>query len=374
MILKIILPIFLLIIFFTGCAPKIEQKAHISKANLQKVSWEELNGFNSDDINISLDVFKKGCTKSIKNKNLKEVCELSQKIKDPKEFFTKNFIPFKLIGDNGEKQGLITGYYEPILNGSLKKTDIYKYAIYQTPKDLLTIDLSNIYPELKNYRLRGKLVGNRVIPYESRQDIEKENSLIPICYVDNKVDLFFLHIQGSGKVKLEDGTIINVGYANQNGRVYYAIGKKLIEEGHIKKEDISLQSIKKYFEKNPNRIDEILNLNESYIFFHRSKKQATGSLGVELVANRNLAVDRNYIPLGFPVFIDTTDPIKNNPIRQLMVAADTGGAIKGEIRADFFFGNGDRAKELAGKMKQKGSLYILIPTKKIKQDQKEGSK
>ena len=374
MILKIILSIFSLIIFFTGCAPKIEQKPHISKANLQKVSWEELNGFKSDDINISLDVFKKGCTKSIKNKNLKEVCELSQKIKDPKEFFTKNFIPFKLIGDNGEKQGLITGYYEPILNGSLKKTDIYKYAIYQTPKDLLTIDLSNIYPELKNYRLRGKLVGNRVIPYESRQDIEKENSLTPICYVDNKVDLFFLHIQGSGKVKLEDGTIINVGYANQNGRVYYAIGKKLIEEGHIKKENISLQSIKKYFEKNPNRVDEILNLNESYIFFHRSKKQATGSLGVELVANRNLAVDREYIPLGFPVFIDTTEPIKNNPIRQLMVAADTGGAIKGEIRADFFFGNGDRAKELAGKMKQKGSLYILIPTKKIKQDQKQGSK
>ena len=131
--------------------------------------------------------------------------------------------------------------------------------------------------------------------------------------------------------------------------------------GAIKREDISLQTIKQWLEANPDKIDEILNLNDSYVFFHKSKKGATGSLGVPLVAFRNLAVDRNYIPLGYPVFIDTTNPINNKKIQNLTIAADTGGAIKGDIRADFFFGFGEEAKQLAGNMKQKGKLYILLP-------------
>ncbi len=350
-------------LLFTGCATKIEQKPHLSKANLQEVSWDDMEGFENDNLDLSLEVFKKACTKSQRYDTLKDICIKANQldISNPKKFFTEYFTPYKLLDNNNDQEGLITGYYEPILNGSLVKNNTYKYPIFKTPNDLLTVDFSSLYPELKNYKLRGKLIGNRVVPYDSREEIESKNGLEPICYVDDKIDLFFLHIQGSGKVKLQDGTIINVGYAQQNGRGYYPIGRKLIEEGFIAQEDMSLQSIKKWLKENPSKMDELLNLNESYIFFTKSDKTATGSLGVPLVANRNLAVDRSYIPLGFPVFIDTTNPLDETPIQQLMVAADTGGAIKGEIRADFFFGNGKQAEKLAGIMKQKGSLYILIP-------------
>lgn len=351
-------------LLYYSCCPKIyEKKQHITKADLEKYTWDNIEGFYKDNLRIALEVFKKDCERSKRYTALKEVCEESFKAVNPEEFFTSNFTPYKLIGENKEEQGLITGYYEPLLHGSLTKTNKYKYPIYKTPKDLLVVDLGSVYPDLKKYRLRGKISGNKVIPYDSRESIEKKdgNGFEAICYVDDKIDLFFLQIQGSGKVKLEDGTILNIGYAQQNGRAYYAIGRKLIEEGYIKKENISLQSIKKWLSENPQRMDEILNLNESYIFFRQSSKTATGSLGTQLTANRNLAVDRKFIPLGFPVFINTTDPIENKPINRLMVAADTGGAIKGEIRADFFFGNGKTAEELAGKMKQKGSLYILIP-------------
>ncbi len=350
------------IMLYTTCCEKVyTKKEEISKANLYKVSWEDIEGFSEDDLDTALDVFQKDCKRAIRYENLKEVCERSFDAGDAQNFFTENFTPYQLIGDEKEEEGLITGYYEPLLKGSLTPTDRYRYPLYKTPDDLLIIDIDDVYTSLKGYRLRGKIKGNRVVPYDSREEIEKRNDLKAICYVDNKVDLFFLQIQGSGKVQLEEGTILNVGYAGQNGRKYYAVGRELVKRGYIPKEDISLQSIKKWLEENPSKMDEILNLNESYIFFRQSPKAATGSLGSELTANRNLAVDRNYIPLGFPVFINTTDPVTNKKINSLTVAADTGGAIKGEIRADFFFGFGDRAKELAGKMKQKGKLYLFIP-------------
>lgn len=353
----------LVLLFITGCATNIEQKPYITKANLQKVSWTKLNGFKNDNLDLSFEVFKKACTKSIRYKNLKDICRKANQLtmQNGKKFFTKYFTPYKLLGKNNTQEGLITGYYEPILQGSLIKTKKYKYPIYKTPKDLLTVDFSSVYPELKNYNLRGKLVGNKVIPYDSRKEMRSKKNLEVICYVNNKIDLFFLHIQGSGIIKLQNGTVINVGYAQQNGRKYYSIGRKLIEDGYIAKKDMSLQAIRKWLQKNPKKMDDLLNLNKSYIFFRQNDKPATGSLGVPLVANRNLAVDKRYIPLGFPVFIKTTNPLTQAPMRQLMIAADTGGAIKGEIRADLFFGNGEKAEKLAGMMKQKGILYILIP-------------
>lgn len=361
---------FLAISLFTGCSPKIVQKQEISQAKIQEAQWDDLEGFEEDNLKVALEVFRKDCVASYKNKNLKDIClkaNDSNLTKDAKAFFTSNFTPYKLIGKDKKETGLITGYYEPALRGSLYPTKEFKYPIYEVPSDLVTIKLASAYPELKKYRLRGKLVkGNVVIPYMTREEIEKRSNrynraLKPICYVANKVDLFFLHIQGSGKINLPDGNILYVGYAQQNGRPYYSIGRKLIEDGYLKKEEVSLQSIKKWLKENPARVDEILNLNQSYVFFKRNMQGATGSLGIELVANRNLAVDTNYIPLGFPVFLSTTNPITKKPINQLMVAADTGGAIKGDIRADYFFGSNLDAEELAGKMKQQGMLYMLIP-------------
>jgi membrane-bound lytic murein transglycosylase A len=373
--IKTILFPFVLLVIFAGCSAKIEQYNNISKATMQKVDWDMVDGFDTDDLTLALNVFKKDCQVSKKYENLKEICKKANSIDiaDAKDFFQINFTPFKLIGNNKQDQGLITGYYEPLLNGSLYKTKRYKYPIYAVPTNLLTIDLSNTYPELSRYNLRGKLQKNKVIPYDTRQqindtDYRDSRYLKPICFVDDKIDLFFLHIQGSGKVKLPNGKILNIAYGQQNGRKYYSIGKELIKIGALKKDEVSLQSIKQWLVDNPDRVDEILNSNNSYLFFQKSQKGATGSLGTELTPNRNLAVDKRYIPLGFLVFVNTTNPITKKPINQLMVAADTGGAIKGKIRADFFFGYGENALKLAGNMKQLGKLYMLIPNNKIKED------
>lgn len=362
--MKYIITIVAIILFFTACEKRqIETKKEISKALFEKTSFSELEGFSQDNLDLALEVFQKDCKARRVHSQLKDVCKKSLEYTSGRNFYEENFEPYKLLNKNKIDNGLITGYYEPILNGSLEKTEKFQYPIYGLPKDLVIVNLGSIYPELKKYRLRGKLKGNRVIPYDTREqfDIKEHKDIEAICYVDSKVDRFFLEIQGSGKVKLQDGTIINVGYAGQNGRPYYPIGRKLIELGEVKKEDMSLQAIAKWCEQNPTKVDKLLNLNQSKVFFRLSKHTATGSLGVPLVAKRNLAVDRKFIPLGFPVFINTTHPITNEKIDSLMVAADTGGAIKGDIRADFFWGNGKEAKLNAGKMAQKGKLTILIP-------------
>tara|TARA_B110000046_G_scaffold183384_1_gene219413 strand:+ start:2722 stop:3858 length:1137 start_codon:yes stop_codon:yes gene_type:complete len=375
--LKIFVFLLIPIILFAGCSSKIEQKANISKANLKITDWDDLDGFETDNLTKALKVFSKDCLASKTDSRLKDVCLKAENpinIENPKEFFKNNFKPYQLISDENEQTGLITGYYEPLLQGSYNKTKRFQYPLYSVPSNLITVSLSKAYPSLSDYTLRGKLEGNKIIPYDTREELEHidyrtDKHLNPICFVDDKIDLFFLQIQGSGKVQLRNGELINVGYGAQNGHKYYSIGRKLIETGAIKKEDISLQSIKKWLIANPSKVDEVLNLNKSYIFFHNSIKTATGSLGTQLTANRNIAVDRRNIPLGFPVFINTSNPITEEPINQLMVAADTGGAIKGKIRADFFFGNGDKARELAGKMKQNGRLYILLPNKeKVNKD------
>ncbi len=364
----LITSILFVITLFTGCSlkepAKLETLAEISQAKLKKINIKDIEGFYEDNLLLAFDVFKKDCKRSQRYKLFKNICQKAQTFTNASEFFTTNFHAYELHNENGTNKGLITGYYEPLLNGSRIKSEKYKYPIYKVPNDMYTIDLSTLYPELKKYRLRGKIKGNKIIPYDDREIINSRNDLEAICYVDDKIDLFFLQIQGSGKVKLDTGETINVGYANQNGHKYFAIGRALLKEGVLTKTGASLQGIKKYLRENPNRIDEVLNKNKSYIFFTENKKSATGALGTQLVANRNLAVDRRYIPLGMPVFINTKNSVTHKKINNLMIAADVGGAIKGEIRADFFFGNGEDAELYAGGMKAKGVLTILVPKNK----------
>ncbi len=373
--MKLVIYIFIITtLFFTGCTmkeevvvPKEEKivppPVKPTTENMKAVSFTEIEGFYKDDLNHALEVFKKDCKKSKKNELFTEVCEKAESEIDGKKFFTLYFQPYKLLDENSSDEGLITGYYEPLLYGSLKKTSRYKYPLYKTPKDMYIVDFTSIYPDLKTYKLRGKLVGNKVLPYDSREEIEKNPSkeLEPIVYVDNKVDVFLLHVQGSGKVLLDTGELINVGYAEQNGRKFKGIGMYMLNKGYITKDELSAQGMKKYLDKNPSKADEVLNQNESYVFFQKSNQGATGSLGTPLTAKRNIAVDRSVIPLGMPVFLNTTNPVDKKPINQLMVAADVGGAIKGKVRADFFWGFGDSAFDYAGRMKEKGKMYILMP-------------
>jgi len=262
---------------------------------------------------------------------------------------------------------LITGYYEPRLYGSRVKTARFRYPLYGVPDDLLTIDLSEVYPQLKDLRLRGRLQGKRIVPYYNRGQIDNGKAPLQgseLFWVDNAVDLFFLQIQGSGRIELPDGSLVKVGYAEQNGHPYNSIGKTLVEMGAFKIEESSMQNIKLWAQKNPEKLASLLEQNPSYVFFRELPNglpAPLGALGVPLTNEYSLAVDARTIPLGAPVFLSTTYPNTTEPLNRLMLAQDTGGAIKGAVRGDFFWGFGEQAGAQAGRMKQSGQMWVLFP-------------
>lgn len=283
-------------------------------------------------------------------------------------FLETRFVARMVESTEGDTRGLFTGYYEPMLRGDFRRHGPYQYPLYRQPPNLLRIELSELYPELNGRPVRGRLVGNRVVPYYSRAQIENGKDPLKgheLIWVDNPVDAFFLHVQGSGRVTLPNGRIMAVGYADQNGHPYESIGTHLIRSGAIEREEMSMQSIRAWIDENPSEMISLLHSNPSYIFFALRDNDLPGPLGslrVPLTAGRSLAVDRRYVPMGSLLWLDTTWPLNDElSFRRLMVAQDTGGAIKGAVRADVFFGHGDEAAKMAGLMKQSGHLYLLLP-------------
>ncbi|HYX63448.1 MAG TPA: MltA domain-containing protein, partial [Burkholderiales bacterium] len=219
---------------------------------------------------------------------------------------------------------------------------------------------------LRNLRLRGRLQGRRLVPYWSRAEIDGRNGEFPapvIAWVADPVDLFFLQVQGSGQILLETGERVRVGYADQNGHPYRSVGRYLVERGELTLEQASMQSIKAWAAANPEKLQATLNYNSSYVFFRElaDPRGPVGALGVPLVPEYSLAVDRRFVPLGAPVYLATTRPLSETPLNRLMAAHDTGGAIRGVVRADFFWGTGDEAGATAGRMRQQGRLWLLWP-------------
>ena len=282
-------------------------------------------------------------------------------------FYQDKLTPYQVFNTDGSEQGVITGYYEPLLKGSRFKGERFRYPLYAAPDDMLEIDLGDAYPQLKGQRLRGRLSGKRVVPYYKRAEIDAGTDGLKgreLFWVENAVELFFLQIQGSGRIELVDGRQIKVGYADQNGHPYVSIGKKLIEMGEMKLEDASMQGIKAWGEKNPQKLMALLELNPSYVFFRELPENISapiGALGVPLTNEYSIAIDPRTIPLGAPVFLATTQPNSSTPLNRLMLAQDTGGAIRGQVRADFFWGFGEKAGMQAGRMKQQGRMWVLLP-------------
>ena len=336
------------------------------------VEWSSLQNWSSDNQSDMWDGFLKSCQK-LRHDPWQGVCVLAKNSGDlndaeAREFFEANFDVRPVYAEGGVTEGLITGYYEPLLKGSWERSEEFRYPLYGVPKDLLIVDLGRIYPQLKNLRLRGKLIGNKVVPYYDRAQLDDDQDLLQgteILWVNSLVDVFFLHVQGSGQIQLSDGSMVGVGYAGQNGHPYQSIGKVLIQMGELEREDVTLFTIKDWLKSNPTRLNEVLAKNPSYIFFELRDAEAdgpVGSLNVTLTPRRSIAVDRNVIPLGAPVWLQTTLPNEQqSPLNQLMLAQDTGGAIKGHIRADVFWGRGDEAEKMAGLMKQQGELFVLLP-------------
>ncbi|MHB8534355.1 MAG: murein transglycosylase A [Sulfuricaulis sp.] len=339
--------------------------------------WSALPGWQGDNLAQAWPALLNSCQKMpARDANWKQICADTALFPDPDEatvraFFETRFTPHPVTGRDGEPDGLITGYYEPLLFGSLVPTRRFRYPLYKRPDDLVTVDLGELYPELQGKRLRGRLEGHRVVPYYSRADIS--NGKRPpdsdvLVWVDDPVALFFLEIQGSGRVQLPDGSLMYVGYADQNGYPYVAIGRTLVRSGALKLEDTSMPAIRAWLTAHPDQVETVLNSNPSYVFFAPRAADTTGPVGalnVPLLPERSIAVDPAYIPLGCPVWLDTTLPgSEPAPFQRLEFAQDTGGAIRGPARADLFLGSGDKAERLAGEMRQRGKLYVLLPAER----------
>jgi membrane-bound lytic murein transglycosylase A len=280
-----------------------------------------------------------------------------------------HFLALELL-DAEAPAGLVTGYYEPLLTGSLTRERPDQVPLRGPPPDLLTIDLTEVEPRLKGMRLRGRLVGQRVVPYYSRAEIGGQKALEQgpvVAWADSAVDAFFLEIQGSGRVRLRDGGVLRVGYADQNGHPYRAIGKTLVDRGALSREEVTAPAIRRWLAENPASAGDVMHTNPSLVFFRQLPPLANpdlgppGALGVPLTPLRSIAVDRRHIPLGSLVFLQTTHPVTGQPMNRLMVAQDTGGAIRGVKRADVFWGFGAEAGHAAGLMKAPARMWVLQP-------------
>ena len=356
-----------------------------SIGQFQTLGFDQLEGWREDSLEGALLAWQRNCeAMMIKGQPFVRLCEESNRFElndfvAVRRFFETQFEPRRLVtaGPSGRNQNTITGYYEPVLKGSRTPSEIYKIPLYKTPADLVTVKLEKQYPALQSYRLRGRLVqtenGPEIQPYPSRAELETQGLLKghEIAWVTDPIEAFFLQIQGSGKVKLEDGSYMRLGYANQNGHPYVSIGRWLVNQGELTLAQASMQGIQAWLNRNPQRQNELLHQNPSVVFFRElpptndPTEGPLGSLGVPLTAGRSLAVDPRYVALGLPVVLSTRMPgesgQKPQAVTRLVFAQDTGSAIQGPHRGDFFFGSGFEAGQRAGRMKYDGEMVVLIP-------------
>jgi membrane-bound lytic murein transglycosylase A len=359
----------LLILLAAACAPAPQKpscpcpppKPEAESARYEARAFSDLPGWNNAQLEPSLRAFVAGCPR------FKRVCDIARGLpagdeRAARSFFETEFVPYALVSSVSGDSGLVTGYYEPIIDGSRAPGPVHRFPIFGVPQDLVVVDL----PETKQMRLRGRVDGRRLVPYYSRGEIDARGEAFPapvIAWSADPVELFFLQIQGSGQVRLENGERIRVGFAEQNGHPYRSLGRHLVERGEMPLEQASMQGIKAWAAANPQKLQEALNQNPSYVFFRElpATDGPIGALNIPLHSERSLAVDRRYVPLGAPVYLVTTFPLSEEPLQRLMAAHDTGGAIRGVVRADFFWGTGPDAGAQAGRMRQQGRMWLLWP-------------
>jgi membrane-bound lytic murein transglycosylase A len=374
-----------MLIVLTGCAavlppptsapacppcPGIEPVKPAAKP-LQPAEWRDLSGWETDDHAIALELFRAQCGAIGKRPLWLSTCESAAKVgagrTAARAWFEAQFRPWVLVNPDESREGRVTGYYEPVVRGSRTQRPPYQTPVFAPPDDLIVVDLATLYPELKHMRLRGRIEGRKLVPYFNRADWAGEETRRAgqaLLWLDDPVDFFFLQIQGSGQVELDDGSRVRIGYADQNGHPYRSIGTWLIEKGELKSHEASMQGIKAWATKNPGRLQELLNANPSLVFFRELPIKGDGppgALGVPLTPERSIAVDPRHTPLGAPVWLTTTWPNSDETLNRLMLAQDTGGAIRGPVRADFYWGSGPVPGALAGRMKQAGRMWVLLP-------------
>ena len=385
-----ILVILAALVFAGACAPRVRRPAEEARLALEPAAFADLPGWGEDGMAPALGAFRRSCAKLAALPaeaplggagfagtagDWQAACAAAQNIPAGNDlatraYFEKWFRPLAAHAEGGDGEGLFTGYYEPLLEGSRKKTERYNIPLYSRPPDLVSVDLGAFREDLKGRRIAGRVEDGALVPYADRQEIEQgalAGRGLELVWVDDPIDAFFLQIQGSGRVRLAEGGEMRVGYAGENGHPYFAIGRELVNRGALRKDEVSMQSIRRWLEEHPAEAPGVLATNASYIFFREIEGEGPlGAEGVALTPERSLAVDRKHWPLGVPLWLDTAAPaaqegVPDRPLRRLVIAQDTGGAIRGPIRGDVFWGAGDEAAEIAGRMKHPGKLWVLLP-------------
>ena len=380
---------FLLILFLALTACGEEESPPKTEASMRLVpaAFAELPGWADDDLQTFATAFGHTCARMMKASPEKPLGTLEQAgtyadwqpacrefndLKDKttenlRDFLETNFTPYAVwLGK--QNAGLFTGYYEASLSGSKTRQEPYIIPLYKRPDDLVMVDLGLFREELKGLRIAGRVKNGNLVPYETREQIVSGNwphNDKVLVWVDDPVDAFYTEIQGSGIVGFADGSEMRIGYAGQNGHPYTAIGRELVARGALTKENVSMQSIRAWLAANPAQATEIMNTNKSYVFFTEIKGEGPlGGEGIPLTPERSMAIDRSIFPYGLPFWLEAEDPLdQTKPIRRLMIGQDTGGAIRGAIRGDVFWGHGEEAEKQAGPMKSQGRYWVLLPKK-----------
>ncbi|WP_245598970.1 murein transglycosylase A [Halotalea alkalilenta] len=335
-----------------GAAPSLPVPPDPQQTRLEASDWHGLPGWSQDNALSAWSAFRSSCLALVRKSTWQRVCRSSESI-DPldsraiQRFFETNFVPYAVVNDDGSTTGTITGYYEPILRGSRTRHGPYQVPLHRLPTGLSKAQLT---------QPRATLLGSGVL---------KGHELV---WVDDPVEAAYLQIQGSGLIELDDGTVMRVGFAGTNERAFNSFSRWLLDRRQITPAQATMPGIRAWAKSHPQQVEQMLNVNPRYIYFRELPPEYAdpqlgpiGALGVPLTAERSIAVDPSKIPLGAPVFLSTTRPYTSEPLQRLMVAQDTGSAIKGAVRADFFWGRGDSAGESAGRMKQNGQLWVLMP-------------
>ncbi len=339
----------------SGATPSEAYSSSI--ASFRAVSWQALPGWQEDDLAQAWPAWLKSCDALRKRNseiNWRQVCAQVNSISDRdgraiRQYFETNFQAYEVRSTtNGSDKGLITGYYEPVMNGSLTRTATYAVPLYGLPKA---------------WR------GNKPSPGPTRAELMSSGLLrgAELAWVQDPVAAAFMQIQGSGKVRLEDGRVLRLGYAGTNDQPFKSFAQWLLDRKEITRSQATMQGISAWAKRNPDRVEEMLNANPRFVFFKELPSNVsadlgpTGALGVPLTSERSIAIDLKAMPLGAPVFLSTTRPLSSQTLQKLVMAQDTGKAIVGGVRADYYWGSGDSAGELAGRMKQDGRMWLLLP-------------
>jgi membrane-bound lytic murein transglycosylase A len=372
----------LFLVAMSACrtVPQVPAQEMPPKLQFEPAAWSNVQGWQQDAFADAWPALQASCRTTRMAAVWKDFCTRADRVdvadsRAQRSLLESQLRAWRVVYFDGDarnrvrnESGLITGYYEPLLHGSRRRMEAFQTPLYAVPDDLLTLDLAEVYPSLRGSRVRGRLQGRRVAPYPDRAQLADGSALAgeELLWVDSAIDAFFLQIQGSGRVRLEDGSTVRLAYADVNGRPYRAIGRYLVDKGEMTVEQATAPTLRAWLAAHPERQQEVFNQNPSVVFFREESLPETnvgpkGALGVPLTPGRSIAIDPALLPLGAPFFLSTTHPLTAAPLQRLVVAQDIGGAIRGAPRADLFWGWEGDAAEGAGRMRAQGSMWLLWP-------------